>query len=573
MTDIYHFDETQDPHEQYLQIQALMAQYANNTQRFIAELLQLEIPITRILSPEHAQASETPGLTAYQAQTLIFNTRLRYNPAVIVMCTSTEDVQKVYRTATAYNLLVRVRSGGHDHEGECSGTDAVLIDLSGLKQYDVKKQLSDCGKTEYIAHIGSGYRFYQLVPKLASHQPELTIPHGTCATVGLAGYIQGGGWGPWTRIKGMCCEYLVGATVVLGNGDVITATEHNEHKALLWALRGGGAPSYGIVTEFQVKAFELPNEIHRFEIEWNQPGQTTYREKSVTVLSNWQSTIADTSTAQLVGTNLKINGLPSDQVPTLEAVTRLEHHSIMYGYWQGSESSLTQFVARYLPNGKLTVHGKEDKKNYSMLIGNWDRNSLHQVMQRKPKMLLGTPLLGGQPFKPDYDAPAPHKITSKLVNKNGLCDQGKLQLLQTLTSPLIGKCDEDLGLFCYVTLGAITGPYYQENPNGDSELGVAFPYQDCQYTIQYQTWWNELVTFKQEGQNNLVYQYTNRAMDWIEVCRDTPINNTYGAFISFKDASIPTQTYFQQNYQKLVEIKLEYSKDKYNHLRTRKTII
>ncbi|HCQ15610.1 MAG TPA: FAD-binding protein, partial [Cryomorphaceae bacterium] len=65
----------------------------------------------------------------------------------------------------------------------------------------------------------------------------------------------------------------------------------------------------------------------------------------------------------------------------------------------------------------------------------------------------------------------------------------------------------------------------------------------------------------------------NRALDWMEVARDYDIPNTSGAFISFKDSSIPTRTYFAQNYDKLVEIKENFVKDPFNHLRIRKSII
>ena len=71
----------------------------------------------------------------------------------------------------------------------------------------------------------------------------------------------------------------------------------------------------------------------------------------------------------------------------------------------------------------------------------------------------------------------------------------------------------------------------------------------------------------------MVYNRTNRALDWMEVARDFDIPHTSGAFISFKDDSIPTKTYFAQNYERLIEVKKEYSHDKFNHLRKRKTII
>jgi hypothetical protein len=131
-----------------------------------------------------------------------------------------------------------------------------------------------------------------------------------------------------------------------------------------------------------------------------------------------------------------------------------------------------------------------------------------------------------------------------------------------------------LGLFTYVTLGAIVGDYYCQNT--DKAENSAFPYKDKRYTIQYQTWWNESDQNHQypaPSQSKPIYERINHAMDWIDAARNFDIPNTSGAFISFKDIAIPTSVYFDKNYEKLKDIKQRLSEDPHNHLRTRKTII
>ena len=147
---------------------------------------------------------------------------------------------------------------------------------------------------------------------------------------------------------------------------------------------------------------------------------------------------------------------------------------------------------------------------------------------------------------------------------------GYQKLLESLSSDLILDGNRALGLFTYVTLGAIIGDFYNTRIN---ETNSAFPYKEKLYTIQYQCWWNEKKEQKNEFQDNFVYDRTNHALDWIEKSRNFDIPNTSGAFISFKDSSIPTKTYFDKSYDRLKEIKENYSKDPYNHFRTRKTII
>ncbi|MBE3651720.1 FAD-binding oxidoreductase [Vibrio navarrensis] len=564
------YEDQNTPYEQLLRAEQLMASYQQLLTAFIEQLQALKI---EYLTSTHTPDSETEGLTKYLAQTVIFNTRLRAYPAVIVMCKSNDDVVQAYQHAIALNLPIRVRSGGHDHEGECTGNDVILLDLSGLKKLCVEGD----EKSGFIAHIGSGYRFYQLVPKLAAHSPPITIPHGTCATVGLAGYIQGGGWGPWTRRHGMCCESLIGAKVLVENGSILEVNEQS-HGDLLWALRGGGAFSYGIVLEFSVKAFVIPNEIHRFEIHWNDDDTDSTEETTYEILSYWEKAINDPSTIGLVGTNLKIDAIAKTDTNAQILINRLKHPCTMYGYWEGDPQSLSQFTNKYFPSSKHRITGTDTPKSYSpSLMGNWARKSLGGKLNTSLKD-------AHEPFKPDYDEPAPHKITSKVVSEQGLEDLGRTQLLKSLTSSLLFEKNQELGLFSYVTLGAINGPFYADEDSAKASERMAFPYATSQYTIQYQTWWNECFNQKALGQNNDVFNYVNRALDWMEVCRDSEINGTKGAFISFKDSSIPTKTYFLDHYEKLINIKQKYNRQPsnqnsdlpgtaYNHYRTRKTII
>ncbi|NVK72931.1 MAG: FAD-binding protein [Oceanospirillaceae bacterium] len=566
-----------NPENQRYAVLSIHAIAANNVELFRQDMIKKEFSSERLLTAQYHSLSPVPGLNNYQTESLIFNTRYQYHPFIIVMCESTEDVQLAYKMAIKYNLPVRVRAGGHDHAGESSGDNVVLIDVTGIKNFD----LADNG----VATIGAGYRFYQLTPKLA--EKNRMIAHGTCATVGLAGFTQGGGWGPWTRKHGMCCESLVGATVILGNGKRIELSDKDtdeNKKELLWALRGGGGMSYGIVTQLKLQTFTLPQEIHRFQIEWNKPKQKKADksycvpqedESTFTILKQWEKSISSDSTPNLLGTNLKINAIPLNKKNQDKDILTLHHHCIMYGYWEGNEADLKTFIHDQFSNVSLNqvtiseASGTKYNNKYDhQLMGNWARNSLYDISRRLNEM--GTLALGGTAFTPDYDAPAPHKITSRFVNQTGLTDEGYAQLLQSLTSPFLSLDNEQQGLFSYVTLGAIQGEFYQSH---DHLPDIAFPYRDCQYTIQYQTWWNEDFQRKIEQQNNLVYVDVNRAMDWIDASREANIEGTHGAFISFKDPAIPTEIYFGKSYQRLVQVKKTYVKDQFNHLRTRKTII
>ncbi|CAL2077963.1 FAD-dependent oxidoreductase [Tenacibaculum sp. 190524A02b] len=504
----------------------------------------------------------------------IFNRRLQFNPFVIVFCEQESDVLTTYQAAKNNNLPIKVRAGGHDHEGECTGTNIVLIDVSKMSE---AKQVKIDPATK-VAHIPPGIRFQTLTSELAKH--DVMIPHGTCATVGISGFTMGGGWGPWTRKEGMCCEHLVGANIILGDGTLHKIeAKGNEVPELLWALRGGGGLSYGIVTELRIQTFPLPPVLHRFDLTWNpyednDPDSLIEKVPTLKVLQKWENIIKSEETPQLTGTNLKINGRPWEANKPVPS--NISHNCVFYGYWEGTEESLDKFITKNFTDDLTpsiinieppTGADYGDKEYGLQLMSSWDRESLYKIRLKMSVDLQGTPL------QPDEDEPAPHKITSRLVNKNGLDannQNGYQKLLESLSSDLLLEGNRALGLFNYVTLGAIVGDFYKNNID---KTNSAFPYKDKLYTIQYQCWWNEIEFQKQEFQDNFVYDRTNRALDWIEVSRDYDIPNTSGAFISFKDSSIPTKTYFDKSYHRLIEIKENYSKDKYNHFRSRKTII
>lgn len=486
---------------------------------------------------------------AYNIKRQVFNRRFQFKPTAIVFCESAEQVSEVLLLADKFNYDIRVRSGGHDHEGESCATDTIVIDLSKMKNVEVDHTLK-------VARIQPGVIFNELVPVLNNN--NVGIPHGTCGTVGIPGFTMGGGWGPWTRQKGMCCEHLVGATIVLGDGSIKYLTEDGEDKQLLWALRGGGGMSYGIVTELVIKTFPLPPNTIKFNVVWEDaPG--------LKVLELWEGLIAPDQNYNLLGTNLKIMAKPSCN----QSVETSIHECVFYGYYAGSTESLREDMDVWFANLRPTSINipEEDDKNDLIGFSAWDRIS---TASRKMN-LKGFDNLTFIP--PDLDDPAPHKISSRLVKEEGLGDEGRKNLIRSLESNLIYAAGDEAGVHCYVTLGAITGDYYKKYKPEEHPLGSAFPYKKRPYTIQYQVWWNANPEDIEKGKEHDVYRYTNEALDWIEQCREAYFPQTEGSFISFKDSSIPTKNYFLDSYEPLKNIKLTYSKDPKNRFRSRKTII
>jgi len=541
---------------------------------------------------------------AYNEARQSFNRKFDFRPAAIIYVENTEQVSAIVEFANTYkeDVVLRVRSGGHDHEAESNGTDTFLIDFSKMNEVIHVPKPEQCvnEKDNLFIGIGPGARFTHIKEVLDAH--NLGIPHGTCKTVAIAGFTMGGGWGPWTRKYGMACESLVGATIVLGDGEVkelsIDKAKDSPEGRLLWALRGGGGLSYGIVTQLRFKAFELPPFTYSFSLKLDFLTSYFPNITSLQVLKLWEEIIQPGKSPLLIGTNLKINAVHIESLSDRDPNAQLP--CAINAYLAGGATEFVQTIFDWLEilaqQIKQPLLGSSHLDSFSASLDN--TNLAQSWIEEKVEELTIDENARNWRFESwdrsyhhlglDSDGPAPHKITSRLADKNW-DNESREALICSLQSPLlIPKKEDDLneyGIHNYITIGAITGDFYGTQNNseeGQDAIGSAFPYKDRLFTIQYQAWWNEFLN--PEGQLTIDESaalehtiknrvYSNRTEDWIEQSRDFDIPHTGGAFISFKDSSVTTKKYFSTSYEDLIQVKEKHSKDENMLLKTRKTII
>ncbi|MBT5413688.1 MAG: FAD-binding protein [Rhodospirillaceae bacterium] len=96
---------------------------------------------------------------------------------------------------------------------------------------------------------------------LAASANNRYVQGGGCTSVGAAGgFIQGGGYGSFSKRFGTGAGSVLEFEVVTSGGQMLIANAA-QNTDLFWALRGGGGGTFGVVTKVTLRAHERPNTI------------------------------------------------------------------------------------------------------------------------------------------------------------------------------------------------------------------------------------------------------------------------------------------------------------------------
>jgi hypothetical protein len=187
-----------------------------------------------------------PGDAAYDEVRKVYNAMIDKRPRAIAQCLDVADVAAAVQAGADHQIAVAIRGGGHNAGGLGVCDDGLVVDLSRMNHVDVDA-------TTRTVRAGGG-ALWRDVDK-ATHEVGLAVPAGIISTTGVGGLSLGGGIGHLTRKCGLTIDNIIGADMVLADGEAVTV-DKDHHPDLFWAIRGGGG-NFGVVTEFRFRAHQI----------------------------------------------------------------------------------------------------------------------------------------------------------------------------------------------------------------------------------------------------------------------------------------------------------------------------
>jgi FAD/FMN-containing dehydrogenase len=177
-----------------------------------------------------------------------------------VAARNAEDIAAAVNFARDNRLRLVVKGGGHSYQGTSNAADSLLIwtrHMDEIALYDAFVP-QGCANTkpQPAVTLGAGVIWLHAYDAVTTKTGKY-VQGGGCTTVGVAGLIQSGGFGSFSKHYGTAASSLLEAEVVTADGKIRGANACT-NPDLFWALKGGGGGSFGVISKITLRLHDLP---------------------------------------------------------------------------------------------------------------------------------------------------------------------------------------------------------------------------------------------------------------------------------------------------------------------------
>jgi len=204
---------------------------------------------------------DSPGATQSTGWLNAWKTKLS---PYAVAAENTNDIVAAVNFAREHKVRLVVKGTGHDYFGRSNAADSLLVWTHAMRAVTSHDAFVPEGAPTGTAGVPAvsaqaGARWLEGYTEVTTKNGRY-VQGGGCTSVGMAGgFMQGGGFGSFSRRYGTGAAGMLEVEVVTADGTVRVCNAY-KGKDLFWALCGGGGGSFGIVTRVTLMTHEAPTQ-------------------------------------------------------------------------------------------------------------------------------------------------------------------------------------------------------------------------------------------------------------------------------------------------------------------------
>ncbi|KAG2339377.1 FAD-binding domain-containing protein [Suillus weaverae] len=179
-------------------------------------------------------------------------------PPYSVAISNASDASIVVKWAVKNKVKLTVKNTGHDYLGRSAAPSTLQVNTHTMDDISYVPEFVPRGSAAASVPaltLGAGAQLYNIYAYAGAMNFSAVL--GACTTVGaVGGFLQGGGHGVLTPAYGLGADHVLEVEIVTADGSIRTINAIQDPE-LFWAVRGGGAGSWGIITSMTIQVYPV----------------------------------------------------------------------------------------------------------------------------------------------------------------------------------------------------------------------------------------------------------------------------------------------------------------------------